>query len=173
MARVPYIDDTTNPELAELCERIRAQRGGRVYNLYKALLNSPEIADGWLHLFTAIRQRAELPGDYRELVIMSVAILNGADYEFVQHIPFALKAGLTQPQLDALANWRESPLFDAKQRAVLEYVECMTRHVHVPDEVFAPVAAHFGPRQLVELTATIAGYNLVSRFLEAVEIDPE
>ncbi len=173
MARVPYIDDGTHPELRLLCDRIRAERGGNVLNLYKALLNSPPVAEAWLHFFTVIRQRCDLPAPYRELAIMSIAVINGADYEFRQHIPFALEAGLTQAQLDELPRWRDSTLFDAKQRAVLDYTECMTRSVHVPDQAFAGVAAHFSPRELVELTATIGGYNLVSRFLEAVKIDHE
>jgi len=173
MARVPYVDDTTHPELRILCDRIRAERGGKVLNLYKALLNSPALAQAWLQLFTVIRQQCALPAQFRELAIMSIALINGADYEFRQHIPFALQAGLTQAQLDALPRWRESGLFDARQRAVLAYTESMTREVHVSDAVFAPVAAEFSPRELVELTATIGGYNLVSRFLEAVQIDHE
>ena len=88
-------------------------------------------------------------------------------------MPFALEAGLTQPQLDELPRWRESSVFDASQRAVLDYAESMTRAVHVPDAVFEAIARHFDPRQTVELTATIAGYNLVSRFLEALRVDHE
>jgi len=112
MARVPYIDDTSNPQLTPLADRIRAERGGRLFNLYKILLNNPRIAEGWLALFTAIRQQSELHGRYRELAIMMVAVINAAEYEYVQHIPFALKAGLTQAQLDALRDWRSSALFE-------------------------------------------------------------
>jgi alkylhydroperoxidase family enzyme len=171
MARVPYIDDTSNPELRPIADRIRAERGGKLLNLYKALLNSPKLAEAWLHLFTVIRQQCELPASYRELVIMEIAIVNGADYEYRSHVPFALAAGLTQAQLDDLPDWRASARFDQPQRAALEYAETMTRDVHVPDYVFDAVARHFSPRLTVELTATIAGYNLVSRFLEAVKID--
>ena len=173
MARVPYIDDHTNPELKPVADRIRAERGGRVLNLYRVLLNSPKLAEAWLQLFTVIRQQCELPAQYRELAIMIIAVINGADYEYRHHVPFALAAGLTQAQLDELPRWRESPLFDASQRAVLDYAESMTRNVHVPDAVFEAMAEHFDPRQTVELTATIAGYNLVSRFLEALKVDHE
>jgi len=54
---------------------------------------------------------------------------------------------------------------------VLAYTEAMTRHIKVPDDVFAAVRSHFNERLLVELTLTIGGYNLVSRFLVAMEID--
>ena len=173
MARVPYIDDQSNPELKPVADRIRAERGGRVLNLYRVLLNSPKLAEAWLQLFTVIRQQCELPAQYRELAIMIIAVINGADYEYRHHVSFALAAGLTQAQLDELPRWRESALFDASQRAVLDYAESMTRTVHVPDAVFEAVARHFDPRQTVELTATIAGYNLVSRFLEALKVDHE
>jgi len=159
--------------LKALADRIRKERGGRLFNLYRVLLNNPRIAEGWLALFTAIRQQSELDGRYRELAIMLVAVVNRADYEYVQHVPFALKAGLTQAQLDGLRDRRNCTLFEDADRAVLEYAEVMTRSVQVPDEVFAAVARHFDARQTVELTATIAGYNLVSRFLEALQVDHE
>src|SRR4051794_33741650 len=171
MARVPLIDDIQQPALKPLADRIRAERGGRLFNLYRVLLNNPRIAEGWLSLFTAIRQQSDLDGRYRELAIMLIAVVNGADYEYVQHIPFALKAGLAQAQLDDLRDWRSSKLFEDADRAVLEYAEVMTRSIQVPDEVFAAVARHFDAKQTVELTATIAGYNLVSRFLEALKVD--
>jgi len=49
----------------------------------------------------------------------------------------------------------------------------MTREIHVPDEVFAQVRKHFSERYIVELTAIIAAYNCVSRFLQALRIDHE
>ena len=173
MARVPYLDEAARPDLKPLIDRIKAERGGRLFNLYKILLHSPTVAEGWLHLFTAIRQRSTLPGRYRELAILEIALLNGADYEYTQHIPFALKEGITREQIADLKDWRSSQRFDAADRAVMAYAGSMTREIHVPDEVFAQVRACFADRELVELTATIAGYNLVSRFLEAMAIDPE
>jgi alkylhydroperoxidase family enzyme len=56
---------------------------------------------------------------------------------------------------------------------VLAYTDAMTKEVHVPDNIFNPLRQHFNDREIVELTATIAAYNLVSRFLEALQIDPE
>lgn len=101
---------------------------------------------------------------------MRVALLNRAPYEADQHAPIALREGLSQAQLDGLADWPACPLFDAPQRAVLAYTDAMTRQVQVPDAVFAPLAEHFEPALVVEITATVAAYNMVSRFLEALQI---
>ena len=61
-------------------------------------------------------------------------------------------------------------LFSAEQRAVLAYTDAMTRQVQVPDAVFARVAGQHTPQEVVEITATVAAYNMVSRFLEALQI---
>lgn len=173
MARVPYTDENSSPEIKALAGKIRSERGGRMLNLYKMLLNSPPLAAGWLNLFTAIRQHSTISGDCRELAILRVAIVNDAEYEYRAHIPFALREGIAQKQIDALGKWQESGLFNDVQQAVLAYADAMTREIHVADAVFDALRPHFNERQLVELTATIAGYNLVSRFLEALSIDPE
>ena len=63
--------------------------------------------------------------------------------------------------------------FDDRDRAVIEYAEAMTRQIRVPDELFRRIRQGFSEREVVELTATVAGYNMVSRFLEALQIDHE
>lgn len=124
-------------------------------------------------MFTVIRQQCTLRGDYRELVILRVTLLNGASYEYQVHVPFALREGVTQAQIDALDDWENSSALTAAQRAVLGYTDSMTREIHVPDTVFDALRGHFNKREIVELTVTIGGYNLVSRFLEALAVDPE
>ena len=172
MARIPYPDFSLG-DREPLAERIKRERGGKLLNLYKVLLHSPSLAEGWLAFLTSVRQRAELPGRYRELAILRVAVLNGAEYEFTAHVPFALREGIAQADIDALhANGVASGLTDA-DRAVLAYTDSMTREIRVADPVFAAVRMHFAEREIVELTATIAAYNCVSRFLEALRIDPE
>jgi AhpD family alkylhydroperoxidase len=172
MARISYADEK-DPEIGALADQIRKERGGKVLNLYKMLLNSPPVAEGWLNLLTAIRQKADLSGKYREMVILRIAVLNGADYEYRAHVPFALREGVTQKQIDALPHWTISDAFDATERGVLAYTDAMTRDIQVPDAVFDAIKGAFTPREMTELTATVAAYNLVSRFLEALQVDHE
>jgi AhpD family alkylhydroperoxidase len=168
VARLPYADPS-RPELKPVADRIAAQRGS-VLHLYRMLLHSAPLAEGWLECLTAIRQKCSLSGALRELVILRVAILNGAQYEADQHAPIALRAGLTQAQLDALPGWRHSARFDRGQRAALALTDEMTREVRVSDRTFDELRVHLGDRELVELAATIAAYNMVSRFIEALHI---
>jgi alkylhydroperoxidase family enzyme len=172
MARISYPDPSRN-EREPLVERIMQERGGKVLNLYRMLLHSPPVAEGWLAFLTAVRQRTALRGRYRELAILRVAVLNGAEYEFDIHVSFALEEGIGAAVIEELRVDRTPEGLDGADRAVLAYADSMTRELRVPDDVFAQVREHFAEREVVELTATIAAYNCVSRFLEALRVDPE
>jgi AhpD family alkylhydroperoxidase len=167
--RLPYADPAA-PGMKPLADRIVAERG-EVLDLYRMLLHSPPVAEGWLGLLTAIRQKTTLPALLRELIIIRIAHLNGASYEAEQHVPIALGAGATQQQLDALTQAKcPTDLFDLCQRAALALTDRMTREVRVEDSVWQAVRSLWSEREIVELVATIASYNMVSRFLEALEI---
>lgn len=168
MARLPYAD-LTAPGGQPLVDRIVRERGS-VLHLYQMLLHSPPVAEGWLGYLTAIRQKSILSPALRELVIMRVAAINGAPYEAEQHAPIALKEGVTQGQLDDLAAWESSSRYSAEQRAVLTLTDGMTRQVQVPAPALAAVRAFLNDREVVELVATVGAYNMVSRFLEALDI---
>lgn len=168
MARIP-LADIEAAEVKPLADQIAKERGS-VLHLYRMLLHSPPVAAGWLRYLTAIRHECELPGAIRELVIMRIAMLNEASYEAEQHAPIALREGLSTAQLRELGNWQQSGRFSARERAALAYTDVMTRDIRVPAPIFAQVRQEFDARALVELTATIAAYNMVSRFLEALDI---
>ena len=155
-----------------VADLMRARRGGRLSALDLLLLHSPPVAEGWNALLGALRS-STLPGDLRELVILRVAVLNDADFEWAAHEPIGRRAGLSGDQLELLR--RPDPTGDAwsaVQSAVLAFTDASTRTVTVPDVLFAAVREHLDDRQVVELTATVAGYAMVSRFLVALEIPP-
>ena len=173
MARLDFVNEDSPDIDGELLRSIRARRGGTLLNLDRQLLHSAPLARGWNSLMGAIRAQTQLDGALRELVILRVAVLNRAPYEFVQHAPVALAEGLSQAQVDAVRDWQGSPLFDARSRDVLAYADAMTLQVQVPQPLFDALRAHLSDREVVELTATVAGYNMVSRFLEALQIEIE
>lgn len=173
MARLPFVDAHTPGVDIELVAAVQLRRGGALINLDRQLLHSAPIAKGWNAYLAAIRTAGLLDGGLRELVILLVAVLNRAPYEFVQHAPVALAEGVPQNKVDEVGNWQTSTLFTLQERDVLAYAQAMTLTVQVSDAVFVAARAHFSDREMVELTATVAAYNMVSRFLEALQIEPE
>jgi 4-carboxymuconolactone decarboxylase len=174
MARVPLLDETTNPELANLVARLRAGRRGELINVYRLLLHSPALAESWFEHSNAVRWKTELDGRLRELLIVRIAQVQGVDYIVKQHVP-ALTApeGITEDDCNALTHWRMSQNFSERERAALAYADAMTRDIEVPDSTYDEVARHFNDRQIVELTVLIGAYNMNTRVLKALEIDPQ
>ncbi|MCG7206721.1 carboxymuconolactone decarboxylase family protein [Streptomyces arenae] len=168
MARLPGTDG-----IGDTADRIRTRRGGDLRPLDRMLLHSPQLADGWNSLLGAIRQRLSLPADIRELVILRIAVLNRAAYEWAAHEADARAAGLGDAQFDALRaeDTDAHPALDERQRRVLAYTDAMTRDVHVPAAVFDALRGDFTTPELVELTATVAAYSMVSRFLVALDVE--
>jgi 4-carboxymuconolactone decarboxylase len=165
------------PEAADdgpTADLLRVRRGGQLSALDRLLLHSPQVAEGWNALLGALRGATTLPADLRELVVLRVAALNDADFEWVSHEPIARRAGLVELQLQVLrrADANTEPVWTPVQAAVLAFTDASTRDVAVPDEVFAGVRAHLDDRQVVELTALVGGYAMVSRFLVALEVPP-
>jgi len=173
MPRIPYAAEN-DPRIADLVASIKARRGGRLINLDRMLLHSPPYAEGWNTMLGQVRRKLELDPQIRELAICTVAKITGARYEWVQHAPEYLKAGGAQEKLDLLANVEAAAgnarLTD-RERAAVQLATEMTRVVKVSDPTLERARALFGERQLVELVGTIATYNMVARFLEALGID--
>ncbi|MBC5786069.1 carboxymuconolactone decarboxylase family protein [Ramlibacter sp. USB13] len=177
--RIPDWTPEGKPQPQDLVQAILERRGGELLNLDRALLWSEPLARGWNTYLKAVRTGLGASRQLRELGICTVALLTGAHYEYHHHAPDYLAAGGTQAALDALqayvkAGAQGEPQGLAGDEAlVARYATQMTRDVKVEDAVFAKMQERFGTTELVEITAAIATYNMVARFLVALGVSPE
>lgn len=177
MPRIPYQPlDLAEP--AAIVDAIRQRRGGTLLNLDRMLLHSPAFASGWNGFLREVRTGLLVSPKLRELAMCVVAVLNGAEYEFHHHAPEFIAAGGAREQVQALREpvtaANNANLFDASERAAIQLSVEMTRGVQVSDATFAAVHAALGSDQeTVELVGVIATYNMVSRFLVALGVEPE
>ena len=169
---IPYLaDDKAGPP--DLVQAIKSRRPhGELWNLDRMLLHSPNFAKGWNTMFGAIRNQLALPGNLRELAILAIAVMNKADYEWQAHEPEFVKAGGTPAKLAAVRKLDPAP-FSEVERAALQLTIEMTRDVKPKQATLDAVRKLLPDDQVVELIGTIAGYNMVSRFLLATGVDLE
>ena len=167
--RVPLVEPGTRPELAEIEKSILAQRG-RISDLYRVLLNSGPLASGWEAMLTAVRNKSSVRADLRELMILRVAVVNRAPYEFDAHVPHAQKAGVSDAKIAAVRETVIGSVFTESEAMVLELADTMTRNIDVPEALMDRLKAKLDARGVVETVATVAAYNMVSRFLVAFQI---
>jgi 4-carboxymuconolactone decarboxylase len=166
----PWQDGDDAPD--ELLAAMRARRpDGELIGIDRVLLKSFPLAAGWNELLRRIRGEFCLSLEYRELIMLRVAALNGADFEWNVHYPAYLEAGGTAAKAGALqASPIEAGVFDDQEMALLKLTDQSTRRVTVDVEVIEDLKICFGETQTVEAVATVAAYNMVSRFLVALAV---
>lgn len=174
--RIPNWSPEAAPRDPALMDAILKRRGGKLINLDLALLWSEPLARGWNALLGAVRREFAVSPRLREIAICVVARLTGAEYEFNHHWPEYVKAGGGDGLRALLADPDRAAAdsaFSSDERLAMRYAIAMTRTVKVPDELFAELRKRLDDTGIVELTAAIAAYNMVARFLVALEVQDE
>jgi AhpD family alkylhydroperoxidase len=101
-----------------------------------------------------------------ELVKIRASIVNGCAYCIDMHTRDALAGGDTQQRLFALAAWRESPLFDERERAALALTDAVTlvaSEGEAIDPAYEAAAAYFSSEELAALLYAIAAIGTWNR----------
>ncbi len=117
------------------------------------------------------RRRSPLSPALRSLVTVRISQINWCRFCVdLNSLTLARRTG-SMDKVDALENWRESSVYDAAERAALEFAEAMTiTGRRVDDALMAQLKRHFSEDAIVELTALIAFQNLSSKFNSALDV---
>ncbi|HWI23023.1 MAG TPA: carboxymuconolactone decarboxylase family protein [Baekduia sp.] len=172
MSRIPLAPaDTTEPIAAKIFE-VFAAEGRPPIHLYRAFANNPEMLRAYAGLAQGLRYDATSDRGLRELLILRTAQLTGSRYEWAQHRMMALNAGVTPAQIDALAEWRDSELFDDRERAVIELAEGMGA-MDTSAELFQRLRDLLGDSETIEMVLIGALYQGLARAIQAMDLEVE
>jgi alkylhydroperoxidase family enzyme len=172
IARVPAVQESTaDPDIKAMFDNARA-RGGQIINLNLIRANAPKLAKAGSAVAYAIRYDTKTPRSLIELAIFRTAQLYDGEYEINQHTPMMKACGYTPAHIEAVANWRNTTLFNPRQRALLAYVEQAAKG-DVDDAVFAEFEKYFDTQEIVEVTITVDNYVGTALFTRALRIKVE
>ncbi len=118
---------------------------------------SPDAFNHLLQLSTGLH-KGPLGHTLVELVSLRASQINGCVFCLDMHSTLLRKAGMSQRKLDTVPAWRESPLFDARERAALAWTETLNAigSAQVPDDALEQAREHFDERELSDLTFAVA-----------------
>ena len=154
MSRLSRVDEHSNPELAATYQRIVETRG-YVSNILMSYAHAPDGLRCFAALGEYVRYRTELPARLREFAILAIA--RGIQYAWTHHVPAALKAGITQAELDAFNAGAFPPTISAAERAAVAYAREFANLGRVSDATFGELRRHLSERQVTDLTL-LCGY---------------
>lgn len=172
VSRLPALSEPLDPLLAELFAAI-ATRGAPVLNIHRVVGHAPKILRAQAAYAGALRTDSSLPRPLQVLIVLRTAQVNRSPYEPSVHRRVALALGVSAAKLDTLANWSASDAFDARERAMLAFVDRVASDGEVDDTLFAAIGTAFSTREIVEIAAIVAWYVGNSRLVRALRIEPE
>jgi AhpD family alkylhydroperoxidase len=116
----------------------------------------------------------DLDPKVHELVALRASQINGCAFCIDMHWLDAKAAGEEDARLYGLDAWRESPLYDERERAALALCEAVTHidRAGVPDGVWAEAQKHFDETELPQLLCAIAATNTWNRLQIATRALP-
>jgi AhpD family alkylhydroperoxidase len=128
------------------------------------LESAPEIFQAALKLGDAIAKTG-LDKHYAHLIAIRASQINGCAYCINMHAREARKAGMSEWKIYLLSAWRESTIFDAKERAVLAWTDALTRASEAPfsRESFSVLMKHFSELEIVGINSAVALINFWNR----------
>jgi len=120
------------------------------------------------------RRGSPLSPAFRSLITVRVSQINSCAFCVDINSATLIKLGITLEKVEALNSWRESPLFDEKERVALSYAEEMTcSHTRVDEETITKMKEYFDDETIVELTGLIGFQNMSSKFNSALSVPPQ
>ena len=116
-----------------------------------------------------------LDAKLRELIKIRASQINGCAFCLAMHTRDARRLGETEERMHLLDAWREAPVYSARERAALGWIEAITlvAQGHVPDDVFEEVRKHFSEKEIVDLTAAAVAINTWNRIAIAFRVPPQ
>ncbi|MUK61906.1 carboxymuconolactone decarboxylase family protein [Aliivibrio fischeri] len=113
-----------------------------------------------------------LSAELKELIKIRASMINQCAYCIQMHVPEAEKAGIESQKLFALAAWKESPLFNATERAILALTDEMTLIANdgVSDKSYQEALDLLGEEQLAQAMMQVIMINAWNRFALATQM---
>jgi 4-carboxymuconolactone decarboxylase len=173
MPRIPYVDTfDADPRVLPVFEEYEA-RTGSVPNLIRALARDPDLLEALLPLFRRVFGVSRLSPDLKAMVMLHVSKINLCPYCYQDHAPTLAQLGYSEDQIEALGEALPTEgTYGEVERAAIAFADEATRHAAVSRWTYERAEQLLTPEQLVELTVLVGVCNLIARFINAFEVEP-
>lgn len=172
--RIPPLrdEDLNNDQkmiLAPMAER------GPVINIFRTLAHFPEAMSAFVTYgnYVLSRRRNALPPREREIVILRIGYLCRSGYEWTQHAPIGVRAGLTEEEVERIKAGPSAPGWSAADKALLQASDELHHDQFITDATWAALKAHLSDKQCVDLIYTAGQYTQVSMLLNSLGVQIE
>ncbi|MSR13064.1 MAG: carboxymuconolactone decarboxylase family protein [Gammaproteobacteria bacterium] len=169
----PLALNECSPEQKALLEPF--VQSGTLWNVFKTLVRHPSLFKRWLPFANHVLFKQSLTPREREMLILRIGWLCRAPYEWTQHVQIGLRSGITEAEVERIADGPEAPGWSEHDAALVRAADDLHRDCCLSEATWNTLSKRYTTEQLVDVVFTVGQYNLVSMALNTfgVEIDPE
>ena len=146
---------------------------GRDFNVFRTLMNHPDLAKRWLVFANHVLGGNTLPEHDRELLILHIGHLCRADYEWNKHAEISRYLGMSEELIASSQVGPSATGLDAFNRLLLTATDELHADAHISDQTWAALSEHYSVEQMMDLVFTVGQYNLVSMALNSFGVQPD
>jgi AhpD family alkylhydroperoxidase len=145
--------------------------GPKALNLLGTFARHPDLTAAYHTLVGHLLFGSTLTARERELVILRVAAVRGADYEWAQHVVMARDVGVTDEELARIAAGPDADGWADFERAMLRAVDELVADARIGEGTWATLAASLDDQQLLDLIFTVGCYETLAMVLRSVDVE--
>ena len=143
---------------------------GNIRGPWTMLLHSPKLAAKMVPLTPFFWHESIVEGKLRSVGILAAVRERDSAYVWAAQVGMARRNGVREEYIDLLRAKGDAAKLPAPEREIVSYVRQLLRTNRVDQATFDALKSRFGTQWLVELTATIGYFGLVSGIANAFEV---
>jgi len=142
------------------------------FNVFRVLIRHPKLFQRFLP-FAIYIHTSTLPSRDRELLILRIAWLCQAEYEWAHHAISGKQAGLTDQEILRITKGPNVEGWSSFDATLLQAVDELHKNAFISDSTWVALAEQYTEQQLMDLVFTVGTYNLASMALNSfgVQLD--
>ncbi|GAB3554223.1 carboxymuconolactone decarboxylase [Noviherbaspirillum agri] len=152
-------------------ELINGPRGA-VFGPFIPLMRSPELLNRLQKVGEYLRYQSSLETRINEFVMLIVSRQWTQQFEWCMHYPLALKAGMKQEVLDALAEGRRPPGMAQDEEIAYEVCDELERTRGVSDATYRRAVECYGERGVLDMLGLVGYFTTVSMIMNVAHTPP-
>ena len=169
MARLRPLPPEANPELHDTFRTFQKLLG-YVPNSALVMQRKPKLVKALAQLASAVWDPAsEVNIGFKRLVAYMASRTHGCNYSMAHAAEAAHRAGVNDAKLEAVIEYRTSPLYTEAERVALDFaVAAASQPNAVTDELFERMKRHWTDAQIVEIMGAVAINGFLNRWNDTI-----
>ncbi len=156
--------------LEDIDPEIRGMIEANPLNIFRTLAHHPKAMKRWLVFGNHVLGKSTLGPRERELLILRAGWRCRAGYEWGQHEIIARASGISDEEIQRVADGPDAPGWDDFDAALLRAVDELHDDAFISDATWATLSTRYGPQEMIDLVFAVGQYHLVSMALNTLGV---